>query len=277
MTQTAYPRVEELQAAARALADGHFRGPAPTPPTPAIAAPIVLDGSATWSTDRRVLPVLGTGGGSGATTLALALATVAGPSRVIECCSMSATGLAEAATAELGVDTDGWSNGTRDHVTVSRSTALFTGPAEVPTPTALDAPGLDVLDVGWSLHHLQAATGWISEQLLKAPVVVVTATASVPSLRRLENTVTDLPASTTALLAVRSCGSKRLPAHVRSAIGPATRARITDGCWVEIPHEKDLAERGLSGTPLPRSLLTAAHQIAQLAAVGETTPKGHLA
>ena len=51
----------------------------------------------------------------------------------------------------------------------------------------------------------------------------------VPDLRRLENTLAALPPSATTVLAVRSLGAKRLPGHVRAAIGPRTRAHHEHG------------------------------------------------
>ena len=270
------PRVEELQAAAEALAAGHFRGhrehTSPVRPPQAVV-PAVEDTE--WLTTRAVLPVLGVSGSCGATCLTVALATVMTPARVVECCSMGGTGLAEASTAELGTDAHGWSNGTRDQVTLTRATQVITGPEMVPSPAVVDSPGVDLLDVGWQLERIAAGEGWLPRQVRSAPIVIVAATASVPNLRRLENTLAALPSSATTVLAVRSLGSKRLPGHVRAAIGPRTRAHQEQGTWVDIPHDKDLAERGLSGAPLPRTLLNAAHQISRLTGVGSTTPKGY--
>ncbi|MCW4600258.1 hypothetical protein ON003_00475 [Janibacter hoylei] len=228
-----------------------------------------------WTTTREVLPVVGASGSCGATSLAVALATVLVPARVVECCSMSATGLAEAATAELGTDAHGWSSGAREQVTLSRATRVITGPETVPAPAVVDGPGVDVLDVGWQLEQVVAAGGWLAHQVQEAPTVVLAATASVPSLRRLENALVALPTSATAVIAVRSLGSRRLPAHVRAALGPRTQALLAQGAWVDVPHERDLADRGLSGSPLPRSLLSAAHQISRLTGAGSTTTKGY--
>lgn len=270
------PRVEELQAAVEALAAGRFRtdrAPAPAPgEVPArMARPLE---TTSWTTTREVLPVLAASGSSGATSLAVAVASILAPARVVECCSMSATGLAEAATAELGTDASGWCNGTREQVALSRATRVIAGPDAVPTPVVVEAPGWDVLDVGWQLEQLTATGGWLAQQVLAAPAIVVAATASVPSLRRLENTLAALPASATTVVAVRSLGSKRLPAHVRAALGPRTTTHLDRGSWIDVPHEKDLAERGLSGSPLPRSLLNAAHQISRLIGAGSATKEG---
>lgn len=275
------PRVEELQAAVEALAAGQFRdlGRLEPPAQPMMAkgadVPTQLSEVVQWVTPRQVLPVLGVSGSCGVTSLTLALATVLPPARVVECCSMSATGLAEAATAELGTDAQGWSNGSREQVLLSRATRVITGPETLPVPAVLDSPGVDLLDVGWRLEQLTATSGWLAHQVQHAPTVVIAATASVPSLRRLENTLADLPAAATTVLAVRSLGPKRLPAQVRSAMGARTQAHLDRGAWVDIPHEKDLAERGLSGSPLPRPLLNAAHQISRLTGAGSTTPKGY--
>lgn len=272
------PRVEELQAAAEALAAGHFRGGNRHEP-PVTAQVLNVTGqpveATQWVTPREVLPVLGVSGSCGATSLALALATVLAPARVVECCSMSATGLAEAATAELGTDPQGWSNGTREQVMLSRATRVVTGPQTLPVPAVIDSPGVDLLDVGWQLEQVSAGSGWLAHQVQHSPSIVIAATACVPSLRRLENTLCGLPTSAMTVLAVRTLGSKRLPGHVRAALGPRTQAHLDRGAWIDIPHDKDLAERGLSGSPLPRPLLNAAHQISRLTGAGSTTPKGH--
>ena len=86
------PRVEELQAAVEALAAGRFRAdraPAPGEVPARMARPLE---TTTWATTREVLPVLAASGSSGATTLAVAVASILAPARVVECCSMSATG-----------------------------------------------------------------------------------------------------------------------------------------------------------------------------------------
>lgn len=269
------PRLEELQAAARALAAGHFRAGPATATGPVDAAEHAgVAPQPKWTPTRRVLPVVGAHGSSGATSVAVAIATVAAPARVVECCSMSETGLAEAPTAELGTDEHGWIIGDRDQVRLMHSSQMMTSPAAVPVPSVSDGPGVDLLDVAWALPHVLASGGWIEEQVRFASCVVVTAVATVPSLRRLENVIGALPGTTTAVAVVRSKGRRRWSGAVRAAMGPLTRRCVESGNWVELPPEKDLAERGLTGEmPLPRSLLDAAQRIAALTGAGATTQK----
>ena len=75
MTATGWPpTLPELQAAVRALRAGQFRQPAAAD-TDAWRARV----------GDRVVPVLGADGHCGATTVALALATVLAPARLVDC------------------------------------------------------------------------------------------------------------------------------------------------------------------------------------------------
>src|SRR5690606_6821821 len=94
--------VAELLAAWHAVADGQFAyATAAGDPTP---------GSTGWC--PVAVAVLGCHGSAGASTLALSLATAAGePVRVVEAAAAGASGLAGAATAELGPTGTGWVRG----------------------------------------------------------------------------------------------------------------------------------------------------------------------
>lgn len=113
--------VDELRRAWLAVQAGDFRHARPKQRAVAPASP----GAAmewTSASDELVIPVVGSSGSCGATTVALALATaVKGTARVVECTSASLSGLAAASTAELGADGHGWVHGTRDHVQLSRA------------------------------------------------------------------------------------------------------------------------------------------------------------
>lgn len=271
-------RVDELQAAARALAAGEFRtGAGPERPDRGWPAATVDAGTVTsWTPPGEVLPVVGAGGATGATSLAVALAESTAPARVLECCSSSETGLAEASSTELGSE-GGWEIGARATVRLSRVGSLVDRPADVPVPGPTTDPGVDVLDVGWPLSRVLADESWIAERVRRAPVVVVTAIATVPSLRRLELTLAGLP--DVRVVAAVQGRRKRLSNEVKSAIGPMTRGVIEDGAWIDVPCEQAFAARGLTGeAPLPRPLLEAAKQIVRLAGVGatrSTTMKEH--
>ena len=109
--QTTRPvAVEELLRAWHAVQDGAFRHPArpqdvaPATPIATVAMPKPAE-RWTPTSGELVVPVVGAAGSCGATTVALALATVVeGRARVVECASASLSGLAAASTAELGAD-----------------------------------------------------------------------------------------------------------------------------------------------------------------------------
>ena len=116
--------VDELKRAYLAVQAGTFRRHRHgTPPT------------AAWTPASPVLAVVGASSGSGASTVALALATAAGTTRLLECASTAAAGLTAAATAELGRDGAGWILGTRGPVRIERVADTLHGPHEVPHPT----------------------------------------------------------------------------------------------------------------------------------------------
>lgn len=129
--------VEELRRAYLALAAGEFTSGTRRPRnrTP--------DGSASaWcpAAGERVILVLGAMAGAGASTTALALATAAGEARVIECCTVAASGLAAASQAELGVTPDGWAQGRRDRVLIERRTDRVYRADDMPLPTCSPKP-----------------------------------------------------------------------------------------------------------------------------------------
>jgi hypothetical protein len=109
--------VDELKRAWTAIQSGRFRIGAGETSDPRELAP--LPASKVWEPGpgERVLLVIGCAGSSGASTIALALASAAAaPARVVECSSVTASGLAAASTAELGPHESGWTRGTRDGV-----------------------------------------------------------------------------------------------------------------------------------------------------------------
>ena len=138
--------VEELRRAWLAVQAGAFRHPAtrpPAPPAPQAAAPAGPTASVwTPASGERVLPVVGAAGSSGATTVALALATSAGGrARVVECCTASHSGLVAASTAELGADDVGWLHGSRDLVLLDRADGPRPTLDAVPAPPPAEAHG----------------------------------------------------------------------------------------------------------------------------------------
>lgn len=270
--------VHELKRAWLALEQGQFRrhrgvGVSWTETVRRAQLSAALGADAAWQAVEPVLPVVGCAGSVGASTLALALATAAsgpgngaGRPRVVECCSVTASGLAAATTAELGPHAAGWVQGTRGDVLLERVRDVVYAPDEVPVPST-DASyplSLTVLDVGWEVGLLLGSTGWLSDQLRRAPHVVAVARATVPGLRRLEGVVAMLEGTpvTAAVLAPRALIGRRGGLRgVESNMGALTRELDRDGRVHHILLDPRLAHRGVDSQPLPAPLLSAAQRL----------------
>ncbi len=269
--------VEELKRAWSAVQAGQFKAhvspaQALTPGGPTSA---IVDGAARWTpaAGERVLPVVGCAGSVGATTVALAVALAAHtPARVVECCTATASGLAAASTAELGVHESGWRQGRHGEVLLERADGVRADIGDVPLPTvpatvpaaAVDADGsgalLTVLDVGWELGLALMAPSWLHRALREAPGVVAVTTATVPGVRRLE-TAAELLGGHRVTAAVLGPPRRKWPRGVESSAGGNVRGLLAAGRVVEIPHARDLAVAGLTTSPLPDRLLAAAARL----------------
>ncbi|HET7477094.1 MAG TPA: hypothetical protein VFJ97_13865 [Dermatophilaceae bacterium] len=276
-TATAYPSaqppgavsVEELQRAWRAVQAGQFRRPHPKPAQtrttasdPACASP---PSPRVWVPAEPVLPVLGCAGSVGASTVALALASVAtgtgGTARVVECCTATASGLAGASTAELGQHPSGWVQGTRGQILLERASDILVGPDNVPLPANSRHPvTLTVLDIGWELGQLLASSGWLGDQVLQARRLVAVTTATIPGLRRLEGALAMLQGIPVAA-AVVGPRRRNWPRMVHHSMGALTRQLDRDGDLHQVPYDRDLANRGLDSAPLSTALLTAVGEL----------------
>ena len=261
-TATRAAGVDELRRAWHAVQDGQFLASRPMDggPMPRRAERSLAD-DRFWSPGESVLPVVGCLPQAGATSLALAIATHASPARVIECSSPTASGLAGAATAELGTTPSGWIVGRRAQVHLARPSYLYPSAGDLPLPDDA-APGtvLSVLDVGWSLGQLRASHGWLRATVDAAAQVVLVGTATVPGLRRLEIALTLLDPMR-PVIAVRGPDLHRWPRALTAAMGTATRDQHHTGRWVAIPHDKRLALRGIDSAPLPPALVAAARDV----------------
>lgn len=270
--------LEEVQAAVRALQAGEFRDARPTTrltdpdahtaqPRTARRTPTQTE-AADWTPQagERVLAVIGTSGSSGASTVALALALSAKqPARVVECCSASASGLAAATTAELGLHPAGWRQGRREQVLIERVCEVLAGVDEVPSPTPAEhATQLTVLDVGWEVGQLTTTDSWVTDTVARADQVLLVATATVPGMRRLEGALELLINHAGAdvvdrtWVAVVGPRRKKWPRGVEGAGGPHARRALNSERVVEIPEDRGLSIHGLDSRPVPPALLTAA-------------------
>jgi len=225
---------------------------------------------------ERVLPVIGCVGSCGASTISLALAGAAAfPARVVECSSVTVSGLVAASTAELGLHESGWTRGTRDGVLLERASNVLVSVEEVPTPSIPDRIiALTVLDVGWEIGQVLTTPAWLGEQVRGADLVILVTTATVPGLRRLEGAL-ELLAGTSTCAAVIGPKRKKWPRPVGYSAGPLTRALEAAGRLVAVPQDRALAIAGLDATPLPTPLLAAAATLLRLLPPADTTKKGN--
>lgn len=200
---------------------------------------------------ERVLAVVGAHGTAGASTLALAIATVAAPARVVECARTSRSGLVGAATAEHG-SRDGWLRGTRDGVVLERWNEEATG--KTPTPP-VGPVNTTVVDVGSHLPD-PSAEPWLTSTLEGLSPVVIVGDLSLHGIRRIQQTqsVLDIRA---CLVAIRGPKPHRSPRDVRQSL----RELDPSVPLVHVPDDPRLRFRGVDISPLPLSLLAAAEQV----------------
>ena len=251
--------VPELQRAWWAVQAGKFRHESPAAAAKAHAVSI----SPTWAPGNaeQILPVVACAAASGASTIALAVASAAGSAARILECRGTTSGLAAASTAELGPHPSGWRRGIRGDVLLERAGGLLTRVDEVPLPSVPDRPlALTVLDVGWDVRHVLDVPSWIGEQVNTAGVVVVVSRATIPGLLHLDSTLSVLGQSR-AVAAVLGSPCRRWSKAVWQSRGPMTKALDDSGRLIVIPHDSRLAAVGLDSRPLPRQLLEAAHAV----------------
>lgn len=257
--------VDELKRAWQALNAGEFRtgpGAGKGPRGRGTAA----EDDWTPADGEHTIAVIGSAGSVGASTVALATGlAAAAPVRVIECCSVTASGLAAASTAELGLHPTDWRQGKRDHVLLERASEVLAGVDEVPLPTdAEHDTQLTILDIGWEAGQLLATDCWLAEAVRTADQVVLVTTATVPGMRR-AGVVVDLLAGhwqpEQITLAIRGPRRKKWPRGLEQAGGPAVRRALDADRCVEIPEDRELAVNGLDSRPVPAPLISAARQL----------------
>jgi hypothetical protein len=240
----------------------------------------------TPATGEHTIAVIGCAGSVGASTVALAAGLAAAiPVRVIECCSVTASGLAAASTAELGHHESGWVQGTRGAVLLERTSRVLGCAGDVPAPAPRSheetdgahdsgSRSLTVVDTGWEVGHLLAGDGWLAELVRQAPIVVVVARPTIPGFRRLEAALELLEAEhgVATQIAVLGGRRKRWAKGVEHSAGPRTRAALREDRVHEIPEDRHLAVAGLSSTPLPAGLVAASEHLLAAALTTSLTP-----
>lgn len=233
--------VDELTRAYRAVTLGEFR---------AGSRCASAEGDGVWSPaeHERVVAVVGCLGGAGVSTVALGIASAAGDSRVVECCTVSSSGLAGVSSAELGSTPDGWVQGSRGPLVVERRGERMAGPAHCPIPSPTTRE-LTVLDCGWDVDLLVADVGWLGAAVRETPAVVVVTRPTLPGLRRLEAAVGLLGADRVYVVVIGV--EKRWPRPLEQALGSYGRALRSEGRLLGLPHDPTLALEGLTPDPLP--------------------------
>ncbi|MEO5665296.1 MAG: hypothetical protein ABIR39_18680, partial [Nocardioides sp.] len=93
--------------------------------------------------------------------------------RVLDAAAPAWSGLLGATVTELGA-TEGWRRGRRgDGILLDRVEESVLVPSEVPSPRCVDGVDLTVLDAGWSMRELAAATtAWVAKTPAQVEVLV---------------------------------------------------------------------------------------------------------
>jgi hypothetical protein len=228
---------------------------------------------------EHTIAVIGSAGSVGASSVALAAGLAAAtPVRVIECCSVTASGLAAASTAELGLHPTDWRQGKRDHVLLERASEILAGADQVPLPTeAQNETQLTILDIGWEAGQLLATDCWLAEAVRDADQIVLVTTATVPGMRR-AGVAMDLLAGywqpEQIALAIRGPRRKKWTRGLEHAGGPAVRRALDAERCVEIPEDREFAINGLDSRPIPAPLISAACHLLEPAHLPTDTTEG---
>jgi hypothetical protein len=269
--------VDELKRAWHALNAGEFRTGPGAGKGPRGRGAAAEDN---WSPahGEHTIAVLGSAGSVGASTVALATGlAAAAPVRVIECCSVTTSGLAAASTAELGLHPRDWRQGKRDHVLLERASEVLAGVDEVPPPIeAQNEIQLTILDIGWEAGQLLATDCWLAGAVRAADQIVLVTTATVPGMRRAGVAMNMLSPwqPEQIALAVRGPRRKKWPRGLEHAGGPAIRRALDADRCVAIPEDRELAVNGLDSRPLPAPLISAARRLLEPAQRPTDTSEG---
>lgn len=221
-----------------------------------------VDTAAGWTAarSRRAVLVCGCGRSSGTTTVALALATAVGQARVVETNGGLESGLAFAASAELGTAERQWLRGSRGPVIVERRAASAGSPELLPAPADTDS-ALTVIDSSWDVASLLGSPGWLGELARTETAVVLVAQTTIPGLRRLGAALQAVGEGRAVAVTV---GAKRWPRPVEQSAGAVVRRLRDEGRIIHVPHDPALSLSGLTPDPLPPAILRPARALLTL-------------
>lgn len=245
--------VGELLDAWQALMRGDYRRSASRPAAP--ASGVAASATTRWqpAAGETAVLVVGCGGSSGASTVALLLAQAAVRARVVECAPGPCSGLAGASQAELGVVTGGWVQGSRGDVLIQRRSDPLVVAAAVPAPPpATGEAGVTVVDCWWEFGQALASPGWLGDLARSCPRVVLVARGSVPGLRRLE-TCLAMAGADRCRVVVTGVSERRWPRDVEASMGSLARQLRASGRLSCLPDHPGLSLSGITPAPLPKS------------------------
>ena len=102
---------------------------------------------------------------------------------------------------------------------------------------------------------------------------MLTTSATIPGLRRLETTLALLPPAQQAVAAVLGPPRRKWPRALIASAGPGTHALLRADRVVQVPFDATLATRGIDTAALPTALLVAAGRLLALT-TDTTSPSG---
>lgn len=237
----------EIQRAHQALEQGQFRHPGSRTTPQSEPRPVAWS----WSPSGRVIPVVGSAHGVGATTVAVAIALAAddadrGTVRLVECCSAQSTGLDPVVSAELRGTPDRLI-GRHDRVRLERVRSAVASIDTVPVPSPQPA-AVTVLDLsGWDTAQVWCP-GWIASTLATTPTIVLVTGATRAAGARTERAVTTVTAHGPRVLLARVGDSPPKRGRRRPPADPDT---------VPVPVVRSLLDGVDDGAGLPDQILDA--------------------
>lgn len=123
-----------------------------------------------------------------------------------------------------------------------------------------------MVDCAYEIDLLLASRGWLTDLAHTTTAVVVATTPNTPGLRRLESALGLLGLDRVS--AVITGATRRWPRTLASLLGPAGRQLLAAGRLIGLPHDPTLSVHGITTSPLPAPVLSAAATL--LSEIGRT-------